>query len=126
MQIFQQKIPTTRLGKIFSWLLTFHIIVFLWIFFRASDFSTAWSMIRQIYTAFDYHYIIPFWNTRTIFTVMLLLGYLIHTIPIKTFDKLTAYYIKLPLVKAIGFVILVQLIVQFKNRRSLTIYLFSI
>jgi len=116
LQIFKHKIPTTRIGKIFSWLLTFHIIVFLWIFFRASDFSTAWSMIRQIYTAFDYHYIIPFWNTRTIFIVMLLLGYLIHTIPIKTFDKLTAYYIKLPfLVKAIGFVILVQLIVQFKT-----------
>jgi len=115
MTYFKRKIPSTYIGRILSWLLTYHFVVFLWIFFRASDFETALNMIGRIVYAFDIQYVIPFWDMRAAFVVMLFVGFAIHTIPVKAFDKLTAYYVKLPfVVKAIGFMVLVQLIVQFK------------
>jgi len=109
-------LPSTIAGKILSWLLTFHFVIFLWIFFRAPSFEKAIDMITIIGTKFDIAYFLPFWNTRQSFLIMLLIGFAIHAIPVKSFDKLTALFVKLPfMVKAIAFVILVQLIVQFKT-----------
>ncbi len=108
-------IPSTLFGKIISWFLTFHFVIFLWIFFRAQSFEKALDMIRLIGTKFDTAYIVPFWNTRQTFIIMLLAGFLIHAIPVKAFDRLTGVFVKLPfMVKAVAFVVLIQLIIQFK------------
>jgi alginate O-acetyltransferase complex protein AlgI len=113
---FKHKIPSTFFGKFASWLLTFHFVIFLWIFFRASSFETAMQMITRIVKGIDWSYILPFWDTRKTFVIMLLAGFAIHAIPVKAFDKLTIRFVRLPfIVKAIAFVVLVQLIIQFKT-----------
>jgi len=109
-------IPSTITGKSLSWLLTFHFVVFLWIFFRAPSFDKAMEMITIIGTKTDFSYLVPFWNTRQSFVLMLLAGYAIHAIPVRSFDRLTNIFVKLPfIVKALAFVLLVQLIIQFKT-----------
>jgi alginate O-acetyltransferase complex protein AlgI len=109
-------LPSTWIGKFLSWLLTFHFVIFLWIFFRAPSFEKAIEMIRLIGTKFDMAYLLPFWNTRKSFLIMMLVGFAIHAIPVKTFDNLTVRFVRLPFfVKVIAFIVLVQLIIQFKS-----------
>ena len=115
-KFFKPLIPSTIFGKIVSWFLTFHFVVFLWIFFRAQSFESAMDMIQIIGTKLEWDYLVPFWNTRMSFLIMLIVGFAIHAIPVKAFDNLTSRFVKLPfLVKAIAFVLLVQLIIQFKS-----------
>ncbi len=115
-KFFKPLIPSTVFGKLISWLFTFHFVVFLWIFFRAPSFDKALDMIVNIGTKFDFAYVVPFWNTRPGFVMMVLLGFAIHAIPVKAFDKLTVRFIRLPFIlKAIAFVVLVQLIIQFRS-----------
>lgn len=115
-KILKPVIPSTIAGKIISWMLTFHFVVFLWIFFRASSFEKALDMIMLIGTKFDIAYVIPFWNTRQSFIIMMLLGFAIHAIPVKSFDKLTLHFVRLPFIlKAAAFMLLVQLIIQFRS-----------
>jgi len=109
-------LPSTWIGKFLSWLLTFHFVVFLWIFFRAPSFEKATEMIQLIATKFDIAYFMPFWNTRKSFLIMMIIGFAIHAIPVKAFDKLSIRFVKLPfIIKSIAFIILVQLIIQFKS-----------
>lgn len=101
----------------FSWFITFHFVVVLWVFFRASDFSTATTMISQIFSDFDWAYLQPFWNVRYLFVILLLVGFAIHAIPDYIYPKMEQFYIKkVPfLVKAIAFVLLIQLCLQLKS-----------
>ncbi len=115
-KFFKPVIPSTIAGKILSWLFTFHFVIFLWIFFRASSFQDAIDIIYNIGTNMDFAYLVPFWQTRKVFVIMLVAGFAIHTIPVKTFDNLTERFVKLPfIIKAIAFVVLIQLIIQFKT-----------
>lgn len=41
------------LRRFFSVIITFHIVTFLWIFFRSQDFNAAALLIKQLFTKFD-------------------------------------------------------------------------
>ncbi|PKP04703.1 MAG: membrane-bound O-acyltransferase family protein [Bacteroidetes bacterium HGW-Bacteroidetes-6] len=102
--------------KAISWFITFHFVAFLWIFFRAQSFDTAWTMITQIFTAMDLAYLQPFWDVRYIFVVMLIVGFSIHAIPSKLFPKLENTYVKVPFaLKVFAFIVVLQLLIQFRS-----------
>jgi len=107
----------SRIYDAAAWFVTFHFVVFLWVFFRADDFGTAWTMISQIFAGIDLAYLAPFWKVRYLFVVLVLVGFAIHAIPSKLYPKMEELYInKVPFaVKAIVFVLLVQLCLQFKS-----------
>ncbi|HPB02007.1 MAG: MBOAT family protein [Bacteroidales bacterium] len=106
----------SRIYTFFAWFITFHFVVFLWIFFRAQSFELAWEMIGQIFGAMDWAYLQPFWSVRHIFVVMLIIGIAIHAVPSRLFPKMENIYVKMPfVVKAIAFVVLIQLVIQFKS-----------
>ena len=96
---------------------TFHFVVFLWVFFRANDFNTAWTMITQITSDFDMAYLSPFWDVRYLFVVLTLVGFAIHAIPAKLYPQMENLYIKkVPfIIKAAAFVLLIQLCLQFRS-----------
>lgn len=99
-----------------SWFVTFHFVVFLWIFFRAKDFNTAWVMINQVFSEMDWAYLQPFWEVRQLFVIVLLVGFAIHTIPSKLFPKMEKIYVNSHFIfKAIGFLVLIQLMIQLKS-----------
>ncbi|MPN63184.1 hypothetical protein SDC9_210939 [bioreactor metagenome] len=102
--------------KILSWFITFHFVVFLWIFFRAQSFGDAWTMLGQIFGAMDWAYLQPFWDVRYLFVIMLLVGAAIHAVPHRLFPKMESTYIRLPFaLKVIAFLVLVQMVIQFKS-----------
>jgi len=108
------KIPNTRFANIISTLLTFSFVAFLWIFFRAADMGTALDLIKQVATDFDLAYLLPFFQARKTWCIILILAYLLHAIRERHLEKAKKLFIKSHwLIKALIFLIVIQLIVQF-------------
>lgn len=102
--------------KAVSWLITFHFVVFLWIFFRAADFQTAWEMFNQIVFHTDFSYFMPFLNARDTFVVLLVIGIIMHAIPLQWNDSLSRKFVHTPYwFKILVFLIAVQLVIQFQT-----------
>ncbi len=100
-RLFKGRIPwkKNRLSSALQWLLTFHFVVFCWIFFRAKDFQTAFDLIRSI---LHLEWAPQQWWTmvgayRNVFALMLI-GYLWHFLPQKWSDGLHRNFGALPIV----------------------------
>lgn len=100
----------------FSWLITFHLIIFMWVLFRAQDFQTAFTMYGRVFTDMDLSYIGPFINVRSLYVALLLLSFAIYAIPVKWFGKISQQFINTPYwVKIIIFLLVIQLIIQLQS-----------
>lgn len=100
----------------FSWLVTFHLIIFMWVFFRAQDFQTAFTMFGRVFTDMDWTYVGPFLNVRSLFITLLLLSFAVYAMPLKWFSKISQQFINTPFwVKIILFLLVIQLIIQLQS-----------
>ncbi|MBX7125392.1 MAG: MBOAT family protein [Cyclobacteriaceae bacterium] len=70
-----------RVWHVGSVLLTFHFVCFCWIFFRAADMDTAWSVITQITTHFNAQILPDFAAGYKTVLLLMLLGYTLHYLP---------------------------------------------
>lgn len=187
------KIPNKWPTNTVSWFITFHFVVFLWIFFRANNiehqvykyseqmadnkrtesaieyangvnilkvkifqndslvntvnqslgisennllirkeisqgtetivvkqvedaFSVAVSIIKKIGTEMDLAYAWPFLKVRYVWVILLVIGFVMHSTPVKWNNKVMEQYIKSSyLLKLAVFIILVQVVIQFKS-----------
>ncbi len=104
------------LRRILGILITFHIVCFGWIFFRAHSFEDAINIMKQI--AFSFHpelFIDLMRGYPTVFTLMII-GFLLHFAPKRLEDACKQAVISMPLiVKALAFVILIVMIMQIKS-----------
>ncbi|MBU0561901.1 MAG: MBOAT family protein [Bacteroidetes bacterium] len=84
-----------RVGQVF---ITFHLIVFTWIFFKVSDFDKAFNILDQIFNFFKPEVVPQFIESFTPTFVLIVFGYVLHFLPrsleLKTADQLS----KLPFV----------------------------
>ncbi|NTW32152.1 MAG: MBOAT family protein, partial [Bacteroidetes bacterium] len=102
--------------KALSWIITFHVIVALWIVFRAPTLSDAQLMIHQIFFNMNWAYIVPFFDVRFLFIMMLVIGFAFYAIPAKWYPEITQRFVNTPLlIKAIIFIIAIQLVIQFQS-----------
>lgn len=96
-----------------GWLVTFHFVAFLWVFFRAESFEKAWFSIQKILTATEFNYALPFWETRPLFIVMLFVGLFLHFSSKLSYTNVGNYFATLPFwAKAVCFLIVIQIILQ--------------
>ncbi len=91
-RVYRRFIPPRKgkIGEILSILLTFHFVVFGWIFFRADSFETAFSMIARIATSLDISVLAAFIGNYTPVFICMLAGYMLHYRP----DGLSAWWKK--------------------------------
>ena len=109
---FQKKFMPNWLG----WILTFNFIAFLWVFFRAGTFGEALISLQSILSNFDINYLVPFINARLLFSVFLLLSFIFVLFPQNYKLNFHNKFVGLPLiVKAVTFIIIVQLIIQIQS-----------
>ena len=109
------KIPNNFAVRFFSWFLTFHFVIFLWIFFRASDFSTAWQIVDQIVFHTDFSYLIPFFTVRKTWVILLVIGFLAHSTSKKMNTHIREQFVTASFfTKLILFFVAVQLVIQFQ------------
>jgi len=110
------KIANTTFITFISWLVTFHFVVFLWIFFRAQDFPTAWLVVKQISTHMDWAYLAPFIDVRLTWVIMIVAGFIMHSVSLSRMETITQKFVKSPYwVKLAYFIIAVQLVIQFQS-----------
>jgi alginate O-acetyltransferase complex protein AlgI len=103
------------LGNFLGWIVTFHFVAFLWIFFRADSYASAVLSIKMIFANMDLHYLLPFIKVRSLFCVLLITGFAIHFIPDSFKGEVKARIGRTPLlVKALMLVIVIQVILQIR------------
>lgn len=102
--------------KPLGWLLTFHFVAFLWIFFRASSFDVAMISIAKITLSMDFAYLPFFIKANGLLTLLLIFGFAIHFVSEKDKAEMSHYYSSLPLlVKTVILVLVIQIILQVQN-----------
>ena len=187
------KISNSWTSNAISWFVTFHFVIFLWIFFRANDlnhevykhvetiapnkrtesfinydngkntlsvkvfqndtlvntfmqplevtsndlrikkevengtetivvnrvenaYHVAWTIIGNITTDIDLAYAFPFLKVRYVWIILLLIGFAMHSTPVRWNEKVQNIFVKSPYVlKVFIFIVLVQMVIQFKS-----------
>ncbi|HYM92531.1 MAG TPA: MBOAT family O-acyltransferase [Chitinophagaceae bacterium] len=103
----------SRFINALSVLITFHFVCFCWIFFKSADFSTAEDMLHQITHDFDFSVWKDFFANYKSVLGLMLLAYLLHSIPDDLADKITGRFKKIPLVYYLGIFFLFVLLYGF-------------
>lgn len=78
-------------------LITFHFVCFCWVFFKASDYNTAISMLHQIWFDFSLTVWPAFANNYWPVLVMMGVAYLLHAIPDQYADQVISRFKRVPL-----------------------------
>jgi len=93
------KIPQNIFTHIIGVILTFHFVVFAWIFFRAQDFDTAISLIKMVsklsFKAENWLSVIIGYKSVMF---ALLAGFIIHFLPNKFVQRLQNVFTEMPLI----------------------------
>ena len=76
-----EKAILIKTGNIISLIITFHFVLFCWIFFRTSDINISWQFISKIFYDFSLIGFDEFYNNYTGVIFMILLGMFLHFIP---------------------------------------------
>lgn len=101
--------------RLIGWGITFHLVLALWVFFRAPDYPTAIAVLRQT-LYMDWAYVGPFWHARPLLVVLLITGYLLHAVPLRWVSWIETTFARSPwLVKAVAFIIVVQLLLEMRQ-----------
>ncbi|MEG1545432.1 MAG: MBOAT family protein, partial [Tannerellaceae bacterium] len=97
-------------------LLTFHLVCFGWIFFRADSIETVGEVLKQIFTNFHPEVFLQFvTGYKGVFTLMVI-GYTLHFMPRRMEDVMQGLVTRSPLlVQALLLAIGVFIVVQFKS-----------
>ncbi len=128
-------LPKNKTVKALMWFFTFNFVVLLWMFFRANDiqteivledqttvtqtisaFEVPIIMLEKIIDDFDISFAIHFWDARYVWVIMVLFGFICHAVPEKAAGKVRDFFIKCPFaVKVLILLVVMQLVIQFKN-----------
>jgi alginate O-acetyltransferase complex protein AlgI len=84
----------TVLGRVARWLVTFHVVCFAWIFFRAQDFAKATDVIGQIATGWS-HGVGPLVTLSLVLVIAAMI--LSQFVPEWTVEAVQARFSRLPL-----------------------------
>ncbi|CAK7007243.1 MAG: hypothetical protein PARBA_00290 [Parabacteroides sp.] len=97
-------------------LITFHLVCFGWIFFRADSMKTVQEMLTQIFTNFHPEVFFQFiLGYKGVFTLMVV-GYLLHFMPKSAENALQGVVTRSPLlVQALMLATAIFIVVQFKS-----------
>lgn len=104
------------LTRFLSWLLTFHFVAFLWVFFRTRSFEAAYLSIAKMFSSFDWAYFGPFAEVRQLLLLFMVLGFGVHFLKELDKQRMQDYFASLPLLaKTFLFILVVQLILQLRT-----------
>lgn len=92
------KIPENIFTRVICTLLTFHFVVFCWIFFRARSFDTAIDLISNIgHLSFQWEQWLSVITVYKNVLIILVIGFIMHFLPEKFVNTLQRGFITLPI-----------------------------
>jgi hypothetical protein len=109
-------VPDVWPVKALSWALTMMCVAFLWVFFRAESWGDAWLIIKSIFTNFHWDYAPVFVQVRKVWCVFMLILIGSHAMPSRWWDSLGNVFVRSKwIVKLVVFILVVQLVLQFRS-----------
>jgi alginate O-acetyltransferase complex protein AlgI len=120
-----KSVKETRLLRVIGIVITFHLVCFCWIFFRASSLHDSIVMLEQIATNFDAGaFKVLYAGYNTVF-MMMMLGFALHYIPQTVCDKVVVRMEKLNIAGFIAiFLVFMFIFYQIKcSEQVMPIYL---
>ncbi|MCX7862356.1 MAG: MBOAT family protein [Bacteroidales bacterium] len=115
-QSLRIRIPSHKIGNFISICITFHIVCFAWLFFRAPDINSVNTMLQNIIFYFHANIFIDFVSSYPTIVIILLLGFIIHWLPCKIKETYRGMFIRSPyVVKLLITFIAIFIIVQIKS-----------
>lgn len=117
-RFFDQRnlIPKFISNKFVAWFLTFQFVAVTWILFRSLSFADAMTSLKQIFFAMDFAYAVPFFETYTLWVILLLIGFLFHFISPEIKEKIKGYFVSSPFfVKLVIILIILQIFIQLRS-----------
>lgn len=109
-----QKIPDNWFTIFISWLITYIYVSLLWVFFRAADFASSVTIIKNIFIDFYPQQLIEFPVQRPQWCVMMLILIICHFLPERWGEKMERFFIRLPFImKLFIFMVVVQIVIEF-------------
>ena len=110
----RKRIRLNWMSKTILIFLTFHLVCFAWLFFRAESMTQAREMALQIYYTFNLVDFIKFPLAYPLITVLMAFGFLVHWLPVRWQEFIRGKFIRLPIwVKAMVVLAILYLINQF-------------
>ena len=110
------RLPDNIWVKSLAWLLTFAYLQVTWIFFRSTTWDNAMAMCHQIWSDFDWAYLVPFVKARPAWTLLTVGGLLFQAIRQHQADRIKEAFIQSPwIVKLLIFLVVIQLVVNFSQ-----------
>lgn len=110
------KINNTPFLKFFQVLVTFHLVAFSFLVFRAYDLQGVKDILEQIFTFFHGEVFTQFIEKMPIIFTLMLIGYIFHFMPVKFENKVYKIVSDLPMVgKAILLAVVIWIAAQFKS-----------
>lgn len=102
--------------RILGILITFHLVCFGWIFFRADSMQIAYQVLEQIFTSFHPEVFVQFVTGYKMVFALMIVGYIVHFVPQKVDNRLRNVVTHSPvIVQAILLALAVFIVVQFKS-----------
>lgn len=116
-KILSRIIPTnvTRYGfyRFISIFITFHLVTFAWLFFRAKDMAVVSQMLSQIFNHFEFYHMSSIIVGYYKFFILLLTGFIIHWLPASVKEIYRGWFIQQNyVIKAIIIIIVVFILYQ--------------
>ena len=110
------RIPNTRLVKLVSWLLTVSFAIFTMTIFRVNVLGDLWVMLHNVFTNFHLDYLPVFIDVRLTWCIFMLILIISHAMPDGWWQRLGERFAVMPwVVKLLVFVVVVQLVLQFRS-----------
>ncbi len=104
------------INRILGTLFTFHLVVFAWLFFRAPDMSTVYSVLNRIAYHFHPELIGQVISGYSLVFGLMFVGYVLHFLPQKVYDAIQGKIIRSPLIlKAVYLVVMIYIVFQAKS-----------
>lgn len=105
-----------NLWNAFAWLITFHWVAVLWVYFRANSFHDANLFLLNMLTNLDFDYALPFLQVRYLFVIILFSAFALHVMPNPFKNTLFRRFCKIGwLGQFIVFVIIIQVMLQLRS-----------
>ncbi len=121
-QVWKKDMPKSDslAGRVAGRLLTFHVVLLAWVFFRAATVETAVSILRQLVSG---HY--SFDNVTPVFAGVLLLAAVAHFVPAKWFETGVVWFGRTPAVLQAAALALLVMAIRFVSTSGAAPFIYS-
>ncbi len=123
-KVWLERVPKAKvmgddMQRVWRWIgmaFTFNIVCLGWLMFRADSMNTVTTMLRQIFTDFEFAHIGAAIKSYSTFYILLILGYILHLLPSRYSDYVREKLTHAPLWQQVAVVVAIAwLVMQFKS-----------